>query len=302
MIPGGSGLGRGLFEGPSGPVSGCASVGARKATIRVALLAQFGRQLFGRGLFGVPLFRGQCFHVPVFRQFLVRLLLVQVAVLLTAIGSTINASAESQGGPALPASEHGLPATQQAMPQCATLRSLAPTIRTRLGQGKTLVDLEDRPNRRTKRALVLREIKASLGVVAAVLNDHERLPDLVSTVRAAQVIDRDERTVRVRQVLDLPFPLRNRRYTIEIETALSDDCFESSWTYVEGSGNIRGSAGRWEVLSQDRGNVLVAYVIHADPGGFVPGWAANWASKRALPEVVESIGDAAEDQAMSAPP
>lgn len=177
---------------------------------------------------------------------------------------------------------------------CNSLRGLESEGRSTIDRGKTFVALEAREGERIKRGLAVRRVAAPLAAVRDVVLDHERLPELSQALKSARITGEDGSATLVRQVLDLPFPLRNRRYTLRLEASEHEDCFESSWTYVAGSGNIADTFGRWEILRLEPGVVLLAYVATADPGGWIPAFAANWAARRALPEVIGNVAAAAE--------
>jgi hypothetical protein len=92
--------------------------------------------------------------------------------------------------------------------------------------------------------------------------------------------------------VDLPFPIANRHYEIEVEQARYDDaaspCWESHWHYLPGSGNINDNHGHWELLA-DGDATWLAYVAYVDPGGKMPAWTANWAARQALPRMIDSV-------------
>lgn len=191
------------------------------------------------------------------------------------------------------------PATAQAPREepCSALRALSLEEREALQSGALHVTLEAQPNRRIKKGSAIRQVRASASELARVLSDHEQLATVLRSVRSAEVVSVEATATLVRQVLDLPFPLRNRHYTIRISDSEAKNCYQSSWSYVRGSGNINDTTGRWEVLEIEPGTSLLAYLVAADPGGMVPAWAANWAAKRALPGVVHDVASAAESRA-----
>ncbi len=98
-----------------------------------------------------------------------------------------------------------------------------------------------------------------------------------------------------RQVLDMPFPAQDRRYTVRVET----EAFETSagpgwqarWTYVKDSGDIRESTGSWTLLPLDRGRTVVVYQVLTDPGGTLPAWIVDFAVPRTLRGVLDAVRD-----------
>lgn len=177
---------------------------------------------------------------------------------------------------------------------CSTLRALARETAPIVESGATQIRVEAQSDRRIKTVHAVRSVAAPLPALRQIVTEHERLSEHSSSLRTARVVERQGEVLLVRQDLDLPFPLRDRHYLLEVVDEQRDPrCFESRWVSVEGSGNIAYTKGRWEILA--RGDeTLLAYVAEADPGGWVPAFAANWAARRAVPELVENVAAAAE--------
>lgn len=153
---------------------------------------------------------------------------------------------------------------------------------------------------RLKIGVAIGAVEAPAELVMEIVTDHQRFPEIFPYVRESNVRDGVAGALQVYQNLDLPFPIANRRYEITVEpirarrTAQGTRCLESHWTYVLGSGNIEDTWGHWEVLERRPGSAFVAYVAYVDPGGRLPSWAVNWASRQALPRVIESLRAEAE--------
>ncbi|HVR29932.1 MAG TPA: START domain-containing protein, partial [Thermoanaerobaculia bacterium] len=54
--------------------------------------------------------------------------------------------------------------------------------------------------------------------------------------------------------------------------------------------NVKDTRGHW-LVEPWRGGSRVTYVLWSDPGGAIPKWAINRASRRTLPEVVTALRD-----------
>lgn len=193
----------------------------------------------------------------------------------------------------------GATSAAHASAGCRVLRSLDEAPAARGFFEVPQVSIEEHEDRRIRTVRAVRRVDAPLAAVRDILTDHERLSDYSSSLRRAQILESEAETpgaqLRVRQELNLPFPLRDRFYILHVEDVLmASDCFESRWTSVPGSGNIEYTQGRWEILARGSNAVLLAYVAEADPGGWVPAFAANWAARRAVPEVLEKVAAAAE--------
>jgi hypothetical protein len=186
----------------------------------------------------------------------------------------------------------------QAEEACPTLRGLdTGAQRARLAAGEILVTLESEPDHKLKRGVALARVEAPAERVFEVVTDHQGFARFLPFVAQAEVRSPNpaaatDTSLVVYQLLDLPFPLSDRHYEVEIDRlAEAARCFESRWQYVPGSGNIDDTFGRWEVLADGDASTLLAYVVWVDPGGLIPAWAYNWASRRALPRLLTSVRD-----------
>ncbi len=101
------------------------------------------------------------------------------------------------------------------------------------------------------------------------------------------------------QELDLPWPIGDRHFTVRlVEERSQDGGYSFKFDYVKGSGNIEDTRGHWSIEPW-KGGSLVSYLLWTDPGGVVPMWAVNRASRRSLPEVVVALRDRVRGAAAS---
>ncbi len=204
-----------------------------------------------------------------------------------------------------PAASVPAPLDEGTETPCAELETIRQSIEQgsadssraqRLERGEILVTMREQPGGRLKAGVALFRVDAPAEVVFELVTDHEAFPGTLPYVTTSR-LRRDARGEIVYQLLDLPFPITNRYYEIRVERqqrmGIDGRCAESRWSYLEGSGNIDDTFGRWEVVELDPDRTLVAYVAWVDPGGLVPNWAQNWASKRALPGLATAVRDAA---------
>lgn len=96
-----------------------------------------------------------------------------------------------------------------------------------------------------------------------------------------------------RQILDMPFPVEDRRYTVRVETGAVETGagtgWQARWSYVEGSGNVRESRGSWTLIPLDSERTVVVYRLLTDPGGRLPAWIVDFTAPRALRRVLASV-------------
>lgn len=168
----------------------------------------------------------------------------------------------------------------------------SPEAAASLESGEVAVALRETEGSNVKEGCALGVIEAPLEQVFAVLDDPARFGEFMPHVQVSEVEPGDDGDVLNHQVLDLPFPIRNRHYTIRLETNHSEehpDRLEIAWTYVPGSGNVEENEGTWTLLRLSANRTLAVYRVYTDPGGLIPKWALNRVTRRTLPEVIEAI-------------
>lgn len=93
--------------------------------------------------------------------------------------------------------------------------------------------------------------------------------------------------------LDLPWPLRDRIYTVvntdRPEVRDGETIYVSTWEYEQGSGNINDTHGVWEFLPFGENQTLIHYTAYVDPGTPLPAWALNAATKHSVPAIIETV-------------
>lgn len=96
-----------------------------------------------------------------------------------------------------------------------------------------------------------------------------------------------------RQILDMPFPVEDRRYTVRVETGEVETGagagWQARWAYVEGSGNVRESRGSWTLIPLSPERTVVVYRLLTDPGGGLPAWIVDYTAPRALRRVLVAV-------------
>lgn len=212
-------------------------------------------------------------------------------------------------GPAL-SDAGGAPTSSSLMEggPCPTLLRATDEMLLEAEKARGWTDLEHLPEHRLERGVGIIRVLAPADIVFAVVTDYDGfdrfMPMVRDSARRGVRGEHGERVV-VYQSLDLPFPISNRHFEIEVETRDEQTrrgwrCLESRWAYVPGSGNIAEGYGRWEVLEDGAGRALVAYVAFVDPGGRLPGWAFSWATRQGLPRILQAVQQEARRRAPAA--
>ncbi len=193
-------------------------------------------------------------------------------------------------------------APAQAMDPCEV--DLASTPEKRLSSSPLTWDLPAAGRWRVSRRAAggrIREgcglgvIEAPLGAVRNVIDAAADFDQFMPRILESDVEPVSPGVYLNRQVLDMPFPVEDRRYTVRVETGTVEarvgTGWQARWTYVEGSGNVRESRGSWTLIPLDSGRTVVVYRLLTDPGGRLPAWVVDSAAPRALRRVLAAVRD-----------
>ena len=147
--------------------------------------------------------------------------------------------------------------------------------------------------RRVSEGCGLGVIEAPLAAVRDVVETAADFDEFMPRVLESEVEPVSPGVYLNRQILDMPFPVEDRRYTVRVETGTIETGvgpgWQARWTYVEGSGNVRESRGSWTLIPLDAERTVVVYRLLTDPGGRLPGWIVDLAAPRALRRVLASV-------------
>jgi ribosome-associated toxin RatA of RatAB toxin-antitoxin module len=196
---------------------------------------------------------------------------------------------------AIPASESTLQADI-----CSLLSGLSSVDRAGVGtvEERPRIELEPEQGGGVRRGWAIATVAAPAALVYEVVTDHGAFATFLPYVRDSEVVENETGAVIVFQRVDLPFPIQDRTYSIEVQEHQTEiggvPCRESAWSYIEGSGNVDANEGRWEVLALGPTATLVAYTALIDPGGHIATWINNWATRQAIPRVIDAVRSEAQ--------
>jgi hypothetical protein len=157
--------------------------------------------------------------------------------------------------------------------------------------GEVLIKLTDFPGSAAKEGCVLGFIPAAPEAVMAILRRAGDYAEYMPRVTKSDVAKGSHGEVLNSQVLDLPWPIGDRHFTVRlVEERAEDGSYWFKFDYVKGSGNVNDTRGHW-LIEPWHGGSRVTYVLWSDPGGAIPKWALNRVSRRTLPEVVVALRD-----------
>jgi uncharacterized protein YndB with AHSA1/START domain len=138
------------------------------------------------------------------------------------------------------------------------------------------------------------------GVIAAppervyrALTDYQYFDEFMPFVESADAAPQPDGSVVSFQRLDLPAPIGDRFYKIRARAAVEGSgrgrAWRTRWSYVPGSGNVADHHGSWSLVEISPGRTLATCRLYTDPGGAVPGWAMDRATRRSLPWIFDGL-------------
>jgi len=152
--------------------------------------------------------------------------------------------------------------------------------------------LDEIADSRVKEGIALGLVEAPPERVFRVVTDNARFAEFMPYVEVSTVETLPDGGLVNRQRLDLPWPVSDREYKIlllnEAAAAADPPRWQSSWTHVKGFGNIEESRGAWRVFACGDG-ALVEYQVYTDPGGRIPAYFKNVATRRSLERLIEAV-------------
>lgn len=191
---------------------------------------------------------------------------------------------------ALPPPSASAGAGKDATP-CPTIRSL-PRDLLESATGEPLITMATEPGSSLRVGTAIARVEAPIEVVFGIVTDHDAFSRIFEQVHKSITLGAEGTRRIVYMDIDLPFPIANRHYEVELDQSRHGPperpCYESRWQYLPGSGNIEDNHGRWELVGEGA-HTWLAYVAFVDPGGRMPAWTVNWAARKALPLMVDSV-------------
>lgn len=158
----------------------------------------------------------------------------------------------------------------------------------------------------------VREVKAETSSTAspaqllAVLQDVEHYREFMPHVVETRVLEKLDDGHYEYQRIDPPVASM-RDYTVKVSVKTgADGTLERVWSEAndkgppprEGAVRLTVNRGSWK-LQPKAGGTLVTYHVYIDPGGSVPGWLANKANRKSVPELLTAVKKRAQDASRS---
>jgi len=168
--------------------------------------------------------------------------------------------------------------------------------RRELEKGEVWVRVESYPGSDVKTGHVIAILPYPMELIRKVVEDLGRFKEFIPDLLESTVLEPDRGDgCLFRSGIDLPWPVENRFWTIRVW--MFDAQVDGAkvrvqrWEYVPGSGNIKGTRGRWVMrpYEPDPEKTIVSYFVHTDPGGLIPDFLVNFATKVYLPELIGAL-------------
>lgn len=183
----------------------------------------------------------------------------------------------------------------------ATTASAQPTVRAIALSSSEMSEIDDMEilvevevEGTTIEGVITARVNALPEDVWAVVSDFGNQDQWVPDMENASVEGSGERVVGYAET-NLPFPLSRRTWSINLynraETVAGIESYVSTWTYIEGSGNMNDNQGYWLIQPHptDDGASLVRYEFIADTGIRAPDGIERNQTQRTLPGIIEGL-------------
>jgi len=167
---------------------------------------------------------------------------------------------------------------------------------------RRLIEVEGSP---VKQGVAIGIVDALPDRVYRVITDNARFAEFMPYVKESTVEPQPDGSIINYQYLKLPF-VADREYKIRIVNTTRETngvvIRESAWTHVKGPGNIDENHGAWQLVEFPPGKTLVIYEVLTDPGGMIPTFLKNSATKKSLPALLKSVRERVADPRYDADP
>ncbi|RAL24888.1 hypothetical protein DL240_01380 [Lujinxingia litoralis] len=169
--------------------------------------------------------------------------------------------------------------------------NLSDSQRARIERGDVLTSLKqgDRVNRGVATGI----IQAPMEDVIPLVAECWKYGDWRDNIKDTALISRSsaERVV-CSGTAKVPFPARDRDGHFNVHnhtrTLGGVESFVSTFSYIEGSGNMGDMFGYWilQPYGPNNEHTLMRHVLNVDIGGWLPDFLVRWATRRTLPDMV----------------
>ncbi|MFA9388219.1 MAG: hypothetical protein ACERKD_00340 [Prolixibacteraceae bacterium] len=124
----------------------------------------------------------------------------------------------------------------------------------------------------------------SINAIISILTDIARFPEWTYRTSSIELIKQENNQTFYRTTTDTPPIIKNReayfcnqlfRNPATGEVIITIKTYPADEPVPDGFIRIEFSDGRWELTPIADEKTQIKFQVHADPGGFIPGWFAN---------------------------
>jgi hypothetical protein len=135
-------------------------------------------------------------------------------------------------------------------------------------------------------------VEVDLPEVLAIVTDCASYEQWFPDIRQTRVLSRGLGELRCAGQTDLPWPVPDRSWEIDVQSVSGSQTALASFQYVPGSGNLQALSGSYTLVRVEAGLTEVTYEVTVDPGFWVPSFLVAWAHQGLL-----GVFEAIEQQA-----
>ena len=186
-----------------------------------------------------------------------------------------------------------LPATIATAQQTPVMPTISDSLRTELEAGD--IDVNVTVDGHTINGGVTAIINAEPDAVWAVVSNFVGQERWVPNFQNARVVSGSGARFVAYAETDLPWPLTTRTWQVSLHNRQTNvggqECYVSSWTYIEGSGNMVDQTGFWIVTQyqDDPSRTFVHYRFRADAGISTPDFIERHTTRNLLPDIINGL-------------
>ncbi|TXD31778.1 hypothetical protein FRC96_20100 [Lujinxingia vulgaris] len=163
--------------------------------------------------------------------------------------------------------------------------------RARIERGEVLVSLQQ--NDDVNRGVATGIIQAPMSDVVPLVEECWKYGDWRDNIKDTSLISRSsEERVVCAGTAKVPFPARDRDGHFNVHNHTRElggvESFVSTFSYIEGSGNLGDMFGYWilQPYGPNNEHTLMRHVLNVDIGGWLPDFLVRWATRSTLPDMV----------------
>jgi hypothetical protein len=155
------------------------------------------------------------------------------------------------------------------------------------------------PDSKFKAVKAVGEYNATASELVALLMDIKTSPDWLYHVKACKMINRvSPSELYYYMEINVPWPASNRDLVVHLKVSQDPDtkvvtidalAVPGLVPVKKGIVRIDESIGKWTITPLGTDQIRVEYVVHVNPGGFVPSWVVNLFATEGPLEIFKNI-------------